>query len=312
MHVIEADHLTKQFGSNTVLDAISLQVSVGEVFGYLGPNGAGKTTTVRLCLGLLQPTSGQVWIFGGDPGQNLPLRARLGVLLENSGLDERMTARDCLNYHARLYGMTDPGSRIDYLLDFVGLWDRRADRVGSFSTGMKRKLGIARAICHEPEVLFLDEPSAGLDPEGQKMIRELLLELAAAKRMTVFINSHNLSEVQRLCSRIAILNHGTIRAMGTIEELRQREGRPMLEIGLDPGSDAHAAGHELATAGLVTHWEAGDHQLRAELNGHKSSDLVALLVQRGFPVAEVTNSARTLEEVYLSIVGEGGTQCDPQ
>ena len=304
MIIIEANDLTKEFGANLVLDGINLQVSPGEVFGYLGPNGAGKTTTVRLMMGLLTPTSGQARIFGQDPMASDALRVRVGVLMENSGLDDRMTALECLDYHARLDGMTVPAPRIEELLDFIGLWDRRRDRVGGFSTGMKRKLGIARAICHEPDLLFLDEPSAGLDPEGQKMIRELLLELSASRQMTVFINSHNLGEVERLCSRIAILNLGTICATGTVEELRAQGGRPMVDITLAEGEDAEAAGGAVAQAGLVESWQASDSKLRAELDGHAGWEIVELLVKLGFRIEEVDKNSRTLEDVYLSIVGE--------
>ncbi len=304
MAIIEANDLTKEFGSNLVLDGVNLQVSPGEVFGYLGPNGAGKTTTVRLMMGLLAPTSGQARIFEQDPMASDTLRARVGVLMENSGLDDRMTAWECLDYHARLYGMTDPAPRIEELLDFAGLWERRGDRVGGFSTGMKRKLGIARAICHEPDLLFLDEPSAGLDPEGQKMIRELLLELSASRHMTVFINSHNLSEVERLCSRIAILNLGTISATGTVQELRAMGGRPMVDITLGEGDDAEAAGRAVQQAGLVEDWQANGSKLRAELDGHAGWEIIELLVKLGFRIEEVDKNSRTLEDVYLNIVGE--------
>ena len=306
MYVIETAELTKRFGDNTVLDGINLRIETGELFGYLGPNGAGKTTTVRILLDLLRPSSGTVRVFGVDPSRSRSQRARIGVLLENSGLDDRMTARECLNYHARLYGMPRPGPRIDELLQFVGLWDRRNDRVGGFSTGMKRKLGIARAICHEPDLLFLDEPSAGLDPEGQKMIRELLLELSSQREMTVFLNSHNLPEVERLCSRIAILDHGVIRAMGTVDELRRRAGPPLVTI--TTGSSEHGARALalLSRSNLVTNCRASGATVRAQLDGARSSQIVAALVREGIEVEEVVRNTRSLEDVYLDIVGNGG------
>jgi len=306
MYVIETAELTKQFGANRVLDGISLQIRPGEVFGYLGPNGAGKTTTVRVLLGLLRPSSGTVRVFGEDPERGQRERARIGVLLENSGLDDRMTARECLSYHARLYGMADPRARIDELLQFVGLWERRKDRVGGFSTGMKRKLGIARAICHQPDLLFLDEPSAGLDPEGQKMIRELLLELSQRHEMTVFLNSHNLPEVERLCSRIAILDHGLIRAIGTVAELRERAGAPTVAITTGAPEQAAQATELLAGSGLVEGCRASGRVLEAQLDGARSSQVVALLVQAGIEVEEAVRSTRTLEDTYLDIVGNGG------
>ena len=304
MYVIETSELTKQFNGRVVLHGINLQITPGEVFGYLGPNGAGKTTTVRLLLGLLKPSSGVTRVFGQDPGRGESYRARIGVLLENSGLDERMTARQCLAYHARLYGVPDPGPRIDELLRFVGLWDRRSDRIGEFSTGMKRKLGIARAICHRPDLLFLDEPSAGLDPEGQKMIRDLLLELSRRQEMTVFINSHNLPEVERLCSRIAILDRGVIRATGTIEAMREEAGSPSIEVLVGAPEQAERAASVLRAADMVEEASVTGRMVRARLNGTRSSQVIALLVREGIEVEEARRNVRTLEDVYLSIVGE--------
>lgn len=305
MTVIAATDLTKCFGGRdgpTVLDGINLNIEAGEVFGYLGPNGAGKTTTIRVLLGLLKPTGGAVRVFGETPWDNDSLRGRLGVLMENSGLDDRMTPRQSLYYHARLYGVADPEQKIDRMLGFVGLGDKRDVKVGTFSTGMKRKLGLARAIVHDPEMLFLDEPSAGLDPEAQLMVRELLHELAAAQKMTVFINSHHLDEVQRLCSRIAVLHRGRIRANDTVSNLRNGGSADRLEVRLRDASQATQAVNLLAEgAGLST--------VRAERatavitgNGIGTPEVVAKLVHAGLEIEEVVRPMKSLEDVYFEIV----------
>ncbi len=167
--MIEVQNLTKTFNGKAVLKDISFKVKEGEIFGYLGPNGAGKTTTMRIILGLLNPTSGNAFVLGQNLGENEKLRNKVGVLLENDGVYDKLSAYENLHYYAQLYGLSDSVERkrrIGELLEFVGLSDRRNDKVGEFSKGMRRKLALARAIAHEPEVLFLDEPSSGLDPEA--------------------------------------------------------------------------------------------------------------------------------------------------
>ncbi len=311
MPVIEATDLTKSFGGANaapVLDGINLSIEGGEVFGYLGPNGAGKTTTIRVLLGLLRPTRGSVRLFGQTPAESDALRGRMGVLMENSGLDDRMTAHQSLHYHARLYGVADPAPKIERLLGFVGLADKRDTKIGTFSTGMKRKLGLARAIVHDPELLFLDEPSAGLDPEAQLMVRELLQELAEARKITVFINSHHLDEVQRLCSRIAILHRGRIRANDTVEALRRGGATARLEVRLrEPEQAARAA--EL----LDGPSQPGEARREGSLviltgDGFDAPEVIARLVHAGLQIEEVVRPVKSLEDVYFEIVRDEGVQ----
>lgn len=199
MSVIEVQGLIKRFHGRSVLDGISFSIEQGEVFGFLGPNGAGKTTTMRLLLGLLRPDGGKASVLGYSLSDHDAIRHKVGVLLENNGLYERLTAYENLDYFARLYRVTHREERITELLSFVGLSESRNQMVGVLSTGMKRKLGIARAILHDPEMLFFDEPSSGLDPEAQHMVRELILELSRRESITIFLNSHNLDEVSRVC-----------------------------------------------------------------------------------------------------------------
>ena len=203
MKVIEVKNLVKEFNGRKVLDGISFEVEEGEVFGYLGPNGAGKTTTLRIILGLLNPTSGEAIVMGRNLAEDDEARKKVGVVLENDGLYENLSAFDNLEYYAQLYDVSNRKEKIEDLLRFVGLYGRN-EKVGFFSKGMIRKLAIARAIINDPEVLFLDEPSSGLDPDAQRMVRNLILELSKEGK-TVFLNSHDLDEVQRICDRIAIL-----------------------------------------------------------------------------------------------------------
>ncbi len=305
MAVIETTGLTKRFGGQdtpAVLDGIDLSIDAGEVFGYLGPNGAGKTTTIRMLLGLMRPSEGQVRVFGEDPAADDALRARLGVLLENSGLDDRMTAFESLHYHARLYGLPNPGTKIDDLLDFVGLRDHRNSRVGTFSTGMKRKLGLARSIVHDPEILFLDEPSAGLDPEAQLMVRELLQELAVTKNMTVFLNSHHLDEVERLCTRIAILHRGRLRADDTVANLCGGARERRVQVRLSTQEQALRAVKALDALGLSGELQEDGATMLAACNGRSTPEIVELLVREGLGIEAVTRPIRSIEEVYFEII----------
>ena len=222
---IEVRSLTKEFNGHRVLDNISFNVYRGEVFGYLGPNGAGKTTTLRILLGLIKPTSGEVFVLGENPLNNSKLRMKIGVLLEDCGLYNSLTVYENLDLYARLYGLSNSlerRRRIIELLEFIGLYERRNDKVGFLSRGMKRKLAIARAVLHYPEIVFMDEPTSNLDPKTRVLVRDLILELARKKDTTMFITSHDLDDVEKVCSSIAILVNGRIVAKGSVDELRRR------------------------------------------------------------------------------------------
>ena len=309
MNAVEVRGLSRSFDDRDILRDVSFTVGHGEIFGYLGPNGAGKTTTIRILLGLLAPGAGNVRVLGRDLAADDDARARVGVLFENNGLSDRMSAADNLAYYAGLYGVEDPAARIDELLALVGLADRRDDPGGTFSTGMKRKLGIARAILHRPEVVFLDEPSSGLDPGAQRMVRDLIVELSRREEMTVFLNSHHLDEVQRICSTVAILAEGRIRAFDSVENLTAASGRPTVTVAL-AGAGARARACEtVGSLPFVAGCDADDDALRCTLADPAAiPDLVAALVGAGFRIEEVRRSSRSLEEIYLEHVGrvEGG------
>jgi ABC-2 type transport system ATP-binding protein len=306
MGIIEVQDLKKSFRGRSVLNGISFSVEQGEVFGFLGPNGAGKTTTMRLLLGLLRPDSGAALVLGQSLSDHDLLRHKVGVLLENSGLYERLTCYENLDYMARLYRVPDPASRIAELLFFVGLSGSGDQVVGTLSTGMKRKLGLARAILHDPEILFFDEPSSGLDPEAQHMVRELILRLSQRESITVFLNSHNLDEVQRVCSRVAILHQGQIQTLDTIEHLTSGTGTTTVRITLaDPGQ-ADMAASLARSLERVIEVSLDRDRVRVTLEGGSVSQLLGRLVQEGIGIEEAVKISRTLEEIYLDVMHQSG------
>ena len=208
--MIDADNLTKKFGSFIAVDGLTLHVEEGEVFGFLGPNGAGKTTTVRMLTGLISKTSGKAQIGEYDIGNSADMqkiRGMIGLLPENVGLYENLSAYQNLDYYGRFFKMSKEQrqERIEYFLNMLGLWDQRHSRAGKFSKGMKQKLAIARALIHDPPILFLDEPTANLDPEASKTVRDFILELKRENR-TIFLNTHLLDEATRICDRVGIMN----------------------------------------------------------------------------------------------------------
>jgi ABC-2 type transport system ATP-binding protein len=220
---ISLENVKKTLGKREVLKGISFTVARGDVFGYLGPNGAGKTTTIRILLGLLQSDSGRLDIMGQDISKS-DTRRKIGFALDPDGLYDNMTAEENLEFYARIYGLSDAARRIAELLGAVGLSDRAKDRVGTYSKGMRQRLALARAMTHDPEVLVLDEPTAGVDPSGQMEVRQIILDAAHHKNKTVFLSSHNLDEVQRICNRIALIDRGEIKLYGETETLRRGMG----------------------------------------------------------------------------------------
>ena len=305
MNVIEVHNMVKRFNGEPVLDKINFKVRKGEIFGYLGPNGSGKTTTMRIMLGLLKPTSGRALIFGEEPdGFNGDLRSRIGVLLENSGLYKRLSAYQNLLYYAKLYGVPDPEreERIRELLEFAGLSGRKNEKTGKFSTGMKRKLGLARAMINDPEILFLDEPTSGLDPESRMHVRDLMLRLSEDEGMTVFLNTHDLAEVEKVCSKAAILDGGSIRACDTIGGLRKSHDKPALEITLLDTGYAERTYDLLKLQDPAYNCKRNGRRITVALNGETPSTVLGMLVTNGIAVEEVKNVTKSLEDVYLDIM----------
>ncbi len=224
--VIDAKGLTKEYGKFRAVDGLTLQVSQGEVFGFLGPNGAGKTTSILMFLGLTEPTSGTIRVCGFDPAREpLRVKERVGYLPENVGFYDDMDATQNLRYVARLNRIPDSIStgKIRDLLDEVGLSGVDKKKVGIFSKGMRQRLGIAETLIKEPKVIFLDEPTIGLDPEGTNQMLDLICDLSRKKGITIFLSSHLLDQVQRICDRVGIMFQGKLVGVGTIEELAKEK-----------------------------------------------------------------------------------------
>lgn len=304
MNIIRVENLSKDFRTQRVLDNISLEVDSGEVFGFLGPNGAGKTTTIRILLGLLEPTEGTATVFGQRLAGRDDLRQKVGVLFEHDALYKRMTAYDNLEYYARLYSVDNPHERIMDLLDFVGLANRKDEPIGRFSTGMKKKLGVARALVHDPELLFFDEPTTGLDPEAQRMIRDLIIELSTDRRITVFLNSHNLDEVQRICTKVAILQKGRIRAYDYVDRLRNGHA-PDLQVRVSEPADARLSEQVLRASGIVEGVKVDDLLVTVHPNGYGNPEIIRRLVTEGVQIEEARIVTRSMEDIYLETVEAG-------
>ncbi|HWT15556.1 MAG TPA: ABC transporter ATP-binding protein [Patescibacteria group bacterium] len=229
--MIRIDAARKQFGSTVALDGLSLDVRPGEIFGLLGPNGAGKSTTMALLTGLQTPDAGSVTVLGGDP-RDPALRARIGLAPQSLALYEQLSGRENLTFFARMFGLRGERlkQRVDAALDFVQLADRQRDHAGTYSGGMQRRLNLAAAIVHEPELILLDEPTAGVDPQSRHALFENVLALKAAGR-TIVYTTHYMEEVERLCDRVAIVDRGRVLAVDSVAGLlRMHAGVPVLVV----------------------------------------------------------------------------------
>jgi len=302
MEAIRLEQVSKGLGKRDILRDVSFTVKSGDVFGYLGPNGAGKTTTIRVILGLFAPDSGRVEVLGQDICKHPEVKRRIGFVLEADGLYDNLTARENLAYYGEIYGMTNIADRIDEVLEAVGLLDRADDRVGKYSKGMRQRLALARAVLHDPELLILDEPTAGLDPTGQMEIREIILDLARRGK-TVFLSSHNLDEVERICSRIAIIYKGEIKLCGEVEELKGGGHRELeIRLGRPLPEEAKAA---LQGLPYLKEWRYEGGNLLLSLDGEPDpSEVLSLLLQKGAAIEEVRHRELSLEEIYAGIVGK--------
>ena len=300
---ISLDNVKKTLGDREVLKGISFTVETGDIFGYLGPNGAGKTTTIRILLGLLQANSGKLDILGQDINLS-ETRRKIGFALDPDGLYDNMTAEENLEYYSRIYGISRAVGRIDKLLDSVGLRDRAKDRVGTYSKGMRQRLALARAMVHDPEVLILDEPTAGVDPSGQIEVRQILLDVARKDNKTIFLSSHNLDEVQRICNRIALIDRGEIKLYGELESLRRGMGGGVVVI--EAAQDIPEP--LLAELKSLPHLGLQDKKERSLIfspqKGTEISDIISLLAGRGIKIEGATRKEASLEEMYSAILKE--------
>jgi ABC-2 type transport system ATP-binding protein len=307
--VIQLSNLTRRFGENIAVRDLTLDVQAGEIFGFLGHNGAGKTTTVRLLNGIYKPSSGGACVLGLDPQRDGPaLRAQTGVLTETPSLDERLSAHDNLAYYADLFSLpsTEVEPRIQGLLSEFGLEDRVKERVGGFSKGMKQSLALARALIHHPKVLFLDEPTASLDPVAARHVHDLIERLAEREGCTVFLCTHNLVEAQRLCNRVAVMQHGHLRAVGTPAELTRQYIKRLsveLEVAQEQSERAMQVLRENPQLAIsAPQIEKGS--ISVTVSGREAvPELLSLLIQQGLSVYRMAPQEIDLEEVYFALNG---------
>jgi ABC-2 type transport system ATP-binding protein len=301
---IRVDGIVKDFrpgfGLRTkrVLHGLSFQVRAGEIFGFVGPNGAGKTTTLKVLMGLVRPSAGSASILGCDV-RTTESRRHVGFLPENPYFHEVLSGRELLHFHAKLAGVSRAAraKRVDLLLDWVGLRSAADARLRTYSKGMQQRIGIAQALVHDPQVIFLDEPMSGLDPIGRKEIRDLILRLRSEGK-TVFMNTHILSDVELLCDRVAILVGGKIRYEGAPHELLEDSSRETDVVASRVGPETVVALEERCSARLRGH---GD-KVEIRVPEKAVAELLSMLLAAGAEVISVTPQRESLEQIFLSAV----------
>lgn len=301
--VIKTIRLTKAYGDQIAVDNLQMNVNQGQIYGFLGQNGAGKTTTIRMLLGLIKPTQGQIEIFGENLlEKQRDILKRIGSIVEFSGFYENLTARENLLIHAKLKGVHKKNA-VEEALEIAGLQAETKKRVGQFSLGMKQRLGIARAILHHPELLILDEPTNGLDPIGIKEIRRLIQSLAEERKITILISSHILTEVEQLADHIGIIHQGKLLEEISFNELRKRN-RKYLEFQV---SDESKAAMLMEKHFAIFDYEVHDEgNIRVYSHIGEQSKLNKLFVEHGMDVFKITTSEDRLEDYFIKLIG-GGT-----
>jgi ABC-2 type transport system ATP-binding protein len=296
--------LTKRYNDLTALDSFDLEVEQGSIFGLLGPNGAGKTTLIRILTTLMRQSSGDALVEGLDTrSQGREIRRLIGVVPQENSLDRYLTARENLELHARLHGLEARRyrKRIDELLELMGLAARQKDFPDTFSGGMQRRLVVTRALLHDPQLLFLDEPTTGLDPQSRRAVWDYVRSIAG--NMTIFLTTHYLEEAEQLCDRIAIMDHGRLIALGSTDELKERlTGGTAYEIQFDAEVERYAS--LLAEMACVQEIEVNGQAVCVELESWEClAELVSAL--NGAPVRRISLRERSLEDVFISLTGKG-------
>lgn len=306
MNAIQTNQLTRSFGNLKAIDRLTLEIPRGTVFGFLGPNGSGKTTTIRLLLGLLDADQGSAQVLGFDTKkQPDEVRVRSGALLEHHGLYERLSAAENLDYYGRIWHMSkaDREKRIRELLEPLDLYERRAEPIGRWSRGMKQKLAVARTLMHRPELVFLDEPTAGLDPVASSALREDLETLVRQEGVTIFLTTHNLAEAEKLCNQVGVINHGHLLAVGSPSDLRSKTSAPRLYV-TGQGITSQVV-EDVKRSTLVNKIQSQNGKLVMDLNDlSRSHEIVAKLVGAGVQIDEVRKEKADLEDVFLRLVEE--------
>ena len=294
--VLECKSLNKKIGKKDILKNVSIEIQEGDILGFIGPNGAGKTTTIKLILGLQNINSGEVKINGYDiKNQFEKAIERVGTIVENPDLYMYMSGLDNLKMIARLYKNVDL-KRIDEVIKLVGLENRIKDKVSKYSLGMRQRLGIAQAILHKPNLLILDEPTNGLDPEGIKQLRDLLTKLAKEEKMAILISSHNLAELESFCNKITIIQNGEIIETSTLEDAKRVEGKMIYEIELDNTSDLDKI--------INKEIEIVDsNSFKVYLTKEEIPEIIKKLVDNNKKVYKVCEDLTSLEDAFLKKTG---------
>jgi len=303
---VEAHGVEKRYGSLVALDDLSFEAKPGEILGVLGPNGAGKTTAIRVLTTILEPTRGSFAVAGVPHTRPAEIRRRIGVLPESAGYPEHQTGEEYLRYHARLYGRSraDARSVAATLLEELGLGERGGSLISTYSRGMRQRLGIARALVNEPQVVFLDEPTLGLDPAGQRQMLATVRRIAGERGATVLLSTHLLVEVEETCSRVMILNRGRVAAEGTVAEVARLAAAPRSGRLRVPPDDAEAALRALAGVGAVTAASVDGRpgtlvvQLR---EGDSLNEALRAVVEAGIPVLAAELEGARLSDAFLAM-----------
>jgi len=308
MPIIDIKQLTRKFGDRIAVEDLTFNVNKGEVLGFLGPNGAGKTTTIRMLAGIIAPSSGTAIVAGVNiPNDSEKLHESIGVLTETPGFYDRLSAAFNLKYFAGFYNSIDADSQVEKYLKIMGLWERRENRVGTFSKGMKQRLALARALLHEPKVLFLDEPTAGLDPEASREVRDLIRRLSGEGR-TIFLSTHNLNEAEELCHRIAVIKTKLL-ALDTGKNLKNRFFSRQVVVRMENISDALQ--QTLLHLSFIKTVEASGDRLIIDMDEPEKNrpELVQAIVNAGGRLLDVFENKQPLEDVYLKLVhGDNGNE----